>query len=403
MAVPALIEPGNSSDLMATVRAWKRMVAAGFTLSVRDDRLIVAPADRLTDSQRTYLKLHKITLVELLHDAETLHNGLIDADPIGLAWHEGTPLDWSDERLLAADEVLYGDGRMVNHNQRRYAGQGAPHRTRCGHYSIGIGRPARYGGCGCTQPRTRYRSLRRAGERTHGGRLGALERGSASADEDAVMNAWGQRANAHGASRDALTTYVVNLARAAVEIDGLQTLLLPAERVTAVHEADHAVLHAAQGTPPSGVRIWSDRAGQGYAGTGEFAPEAPALHLDPLHQPHRALARTCVTLAGWAVEWRFERDGFRLGRSLDERVVAGGWVQGAARALRRDPEVLLAACIGATLYVLQGERATVAAVQGRLIRERRVRGPRLAALLQPVRPRDVVARVLGGPPRERRL
>ena len=38
---------------------------------------------------------------------------------------------------------------------------------------------------------------------------------------------------------------------------------------------------------------------------------------------------------------------------------------------------LLAACIGATLYVLQCERATVAAVQGRLIRERRVRGPQL--------------------------
>ena len=115
------------------------------------------------------------------------------------------------------------------------------------------------------------------------------------------------------------------------------------------------------------------------------------------------MARACVTLAGWAAEWRFERDGFRLGSSLDERVVAGGWVQGAARALRRDPEVLLAACIGATLYVLQGERATVAAVQGRLIRERRVRGPRLAALLQPVRTRDVVVRVLGGPPQERLL
>jgi len=55
MAVPALIEPGNSSNLMATVRAWKRMVAAGFTLSVRDDRLIVAPADRLTDSNETAL------------------------------------------------------------------------------------------------------------------------------------------------------------------------------------------------------------------------------------------------------------------------------------------------------------------------------------------------------------
>lgn len=66
-------------------------------------------------------------MVELLHNAETLHNGLIDADPIGLAWYEGTPLDWSDDRLLAANEVLYGDGHMVNHNQRRYAGQCAPH------------------------------------------------------------------------------------------------------------------------------------------------------------------------------------------------------------------------------------------------------------------------------------
>ena len=126
MVLTALIEPHNAPDSMATVRAWKQMVAAGFTLSVRDDRLIVAPADRLTDSQRTYLKLHKITLVELLHDAETLHNGLIDADPTGLDWREGMPPDWSDERLLAAGEVLYGDGRMVNRNERRYAGQGAP-------------------------------------------------------------------------------------------------------------------------------------------------------------------------------------------------------------------------------------------------------------------------------------
>ena len=125
MTMPALIESRDAPDPMATVRAWKRMVAAGFTLSVRDDRLIVAPADRLTDSQRTWLKSHKITLIELLHDAETLYNGLIDAGPTGLDWREGTPPDWSDDRLLAAGEVLYGDGRMVNRNERRYAGPGA--------------------------------------------------------------------------------------------------------------------------------------------------------------------------------------------------------------------------------------------------------------------------------------
>ena len=130
------------------------------------------------------------------------------------------------------------------------------------------------------------------------------------------MNAWGELANAHGASRDALAACIVDLARVAVAVEGLPTLLLPAERVTAVHEAGHAVLHAAQGHRPSVVRIWPDRAGQGYAGTCDFPPDAPALHIDPLHQPHRALARACVTLAGWAAEWRFEREGFRLGRSL---------------------------------------------------------------------------------------
>jgi len=214
------------------------------------------------------------------------------------------------------------------------------------------------------------------------------------------MSAWGELANAHGANRAALAAHVVDLARVAVAVEGIPTLLLPSEQVTAVHEAGHAVLHAAQGHQPSVVRIWPDRVGQGYAGACDFPLEAPALHLYPLHQPHQALARACVTLAGWAAEWQFERDGFRLGSSLDELVVAGGLVQGAAQALRRDPEVLLAGCIGATLYVLQCERATVTAVQGRLIGERRVRGAQLAALLQPVRPRDVATLVLGGLPRE---
>jgi hypothetical protein len=214
------------------------------------------------------------------------------------------------------------------------------------------------------------------------------------------VNAWGERANAHGASHDALATHVVNLVRAAIEVDGLQTLLLPAERVTAVHGVGYAVLYAAQGNPPSRMHIWPHWAEQGYTGTCDFPPDAPALCIDPLHQPHRALARACVTLAGWAAEWRFERDGFRLGRSLDERVAAGELVQGAALALHWDPEFLLAACIGATLYVLQCECATVTAVQRCLIQANRVRGPKLAALLQPVRPRDVAALVLNGPPRE---
>ena len=214
------------------------------------------------------------------------------------------------------------------------------------------------------------------------------------------MNAWGERTNAHGASHDALATHVMNLARSTVEVEGLQTLLLPAERVTAVHEAGHAVLYGAQSNPPSRVRIWPHRAGQRYADTCDFPPDAPALYIDPLQQPHQALALASVILAGWAAEWRFERDGFRLGCSLDEWVAAGGLVQGAARALRWDPEALLASCIGTTLDRLQCECTTVAAVQRRLIRASRVRGSQRAALLQPVWPRNGAARVIDRLPRE---
>jgi len=126
MAAPALSEPHDAPDSLATVGAWKRLVAAGFTRSVRDDWLIAAPADRLTDAQRTYLKWHQITLVEPLHDTETLRNALSDAGAAGLDWREGKPPDCADERRLAAGEVQYGDGRRVNRNARRYACQGAP-------------------------------------------------------------------------------------------------------------------------------------------------------------------------------------------------------------------------------------------------------------------------------------
>ena len=60
---------------------------------------------------------------------------------------------------------------------------------------------------------------------------------------------WGELAKARGASRGALTAHAMNLALEAVEVEGIQTLLLPAERVTATHEAGHAVPNAAKGRP----------------------------------------------------------------------------------------------------------------------------------------------------------
>ena len=117
-AATALVEV--AADPFATVRALNRMRAAGFALSVRSDKLVVAPAESLTDPQRAYLRRHKPALVALLSDAETLRRALIEAGPAGLGWREGTPPDWSDDRLLAAGDVLYADGRMANRHGRRH-------------------------------------------------------------------------------------------------------------------------------------------------------------------------------------------------------------------------------------------------------------------------------------------
>lgn len=113
-------------DPFATVRAWRRMVSAGFSLSVEGDRLVVIPASGLSDPQRAYLRTHKAALAALLSDAETLAAALVLYGPAGLDWRQGTPAEWSDARLLAAGEVLYSTGCMVSRYDRRYATECAP-------------------------------------------------------------------------------------------------------------------------------------------------------------------------------------------------------------------------------------------------------------------------------------
>ena len=124
MTAPALIEA--NADPFAAMRAMNRMRAAGFVLELDGPALTVSPADRLTDAQRAYIRAHKPALVALLQDAAVLHEVLVQAGPAGLAWLEGTPTDWTGEQLLAAGEVLYGGGRMVNRCERRYLKEHAP-------------------------------------------------------------------------------------------------------------------------------------------------------------------------------------------------------------------------------------------------------------------------------------
>ena len=124
MTAPALVEV--AVDPFVAMRALNRMRAAGFVLELDGGRLMVEPLSRLTEEQRAFICAHKPALVQLLLDAEIVYRALVQAGSAGLAWREGTPADWTGERLLAAGEVLYGDGRMVNRAERRYLKEHAP-------------------------------------------------------------------------------------------------------------------------------------------------------------------------------------------------------------------------------------------------------------------------------------
>ena len=124
MAALAMVE--TALDPFATVRALNKMRRAGFVVRLAGTDLQIAPLSSLTDPQRSYLRSHKAALVALLSDAETVYRALVQAGTAGLAWREGMPADWSDDRLLAAGEVLYADGRMVNRIGRRYDPTSAP-------------------------------------------------------------------------------------------------------------------------------------------------------------------------------------------------------------------------------------------------------------------------------------
>lgn len=123
MSAAALVE---TSDPFAAMRALNKMRVAGFALRLEAGDLIVAPFSQLSEKQRAFIRAHKAALVALLMDAEIVYRALEQAGPAGLGWMEGTPADWSDARLLAAGEMLYADGRMVNRADRRFLREHAP-------------------------------------------------------------------------------------------------------------------------------------------------------------------------------------------------------------------------------------------------------------------------------------
>lgn len=113
---------------MDAARLLEKLDHQGLTLFAQGARLIVRPGNLLTANDETLIREHKPELLRLarLRDAATLYRALVEAGPAGLDWREGTPPDWSDDRLLDAGEALYSDGRMVNVLGRRYLAAQAP-------------------------------------------------------------------------------------------------------------------------------------------------------------------------------------------------------------------------------------------------------------------------------------
>lgn len=206
----------------------------------------------------------------------------------------------------------------------------------------------------------------------------------------------GELAKVCPSARGELTAYTMDMARMAVQAEGHSTLLLPGAPVTAAHEAGHCVIHAVQDNPPWCVWIKHSAAGQGYTGSTDFAADAPGFHIRPIEEPEAAIRRACSTVAGWCAEAVFEREGLKLGSSLDELTVAGALVRSASIGLNCDADRLWMNTLGATMWAIQQETATVRAIQKRLLQEGRVRGPKLHTLLNGIRKLDMARLVLSG-------
>lgn len=212
-----------------------------------------------------------------------------------------------------------------------------------------------------------------------------------------TLRPWGAIEGIASSHRHEFAQRALELAKDAVRLQGVQTLMLPPARVTAAHEAGHAIVYAASGEQVGCITIRERRSLGGWSGFCELANPMPD-RLTPFKEPHRALLRASVEIAGWCGELAFEPSGFRCGSSIDEFVLVGGLVSGVAQALECDPERLFHLLLAAVVKFLQEEKECALAIQRTLVREGRIRGPKLAALLATVRRCDMTDLIFGFQP-----
>lgn len=167
-------------------------------------------------------------------------------------------------------------------------------------------------------------------------------------------------------------------------------------RCAAIHEGGHCVVntitadrdHGGRWWPPASIRIWREPIKGMICWVGETLPakNAPPFYVDARQDVAGFMTLAVRTLGDIAAEMLFDGDDYRLGSSIDEWVLGGGFARSLAEELGVFPTAELALCSLLTMAgnMLKTNAHVVQSIAATLERQRRIEGAELAGLLRPV-------------------
>lgn len=184
--------------------------------------------------------------------------------------------------------------------------------------------------------------------------------------------------------------HAADLLKMAMQAQGVRAFE-STKRCAAIHEAGHCVVDTITAGKvfrrPAITRIWRAPVKGLTAWIGETAPakSAPFVHVDAREDPGEYMTFAVRILGGVVAETLFDGADYRLGSSVDEWVIAGG----CARALElvglfRTGEDALAYLMTVTSKMLTANAPTIHTIAAALERTRRLDGPALDSLLNPI-------------------
>jgi hypothetical protein len=166
--------------------------------------------------------------------------------------------------------------------------------------------------------------------------------------------------------------------------EGGHSAFAASERVTAYHEAGHAVLYALAGIALKQVWIKCVKTDGAATWIGECEADV-SWQINEHTLPTEDLRIAEIVLAGWLSEWMFTPDELRAGSSLDEAVLAGVICSGVAHKIGSRPADVLTTAMDGVIASLRAHQVDVQMIPAALMRCRRLSGPQLTSRLPKVR------------------